>query len=129
MFLLFSDENIRAVVTTNEGKIYSNGLPLQLFETMSRDEMLQVVHTVIALLRRILTFPMVTVAAIRGKCLMCTYSMCHDNPMPLGHAFAGGAMLSLAHDYRVMRTGRGWFCLPEIKLKMLFTLDFLELGK
>ena len=91
--------------------------------------MLQVVHSVIALLRRILTFPMVTVAAIRGKCLMCTYSMFHDSPMPLGHAFAGGAMLSLAHDYRVMRTGRGWFCLPEIKLKMLFTMDFLELGK
>jgi len=59
--------------------------------------------------------------------------LCHIAPILsatlLGHAFAGGAMLSLAHDYRVMRTGRGWFCLPEIKLNMLFTMDFLELGK
>ena len=45
----------------------------------------------------------------------------------LGHAFAGGALLSLAHDYRVMRTGRGWFCMPEIKLKLRFTMDFLQL--
>jgi len=47
----------------------------------------------------------------------------------LGHAFAAGALLSLAHDYRVMRTGRGWFCLPEIKLKMFFRGGTLELGK
>ena len=57
-------------MTTNEGKIYSNGLPLELFETMSRDEVLKVLHAITALLRRILTFPMVTVAAIRGKCFI-----------------------------------------------------------
>ena len=37
-----------------------------------------------------------------------------------GHAFALGAILALAHDYRVMRTKRGWFCLPEVKYNMLF---------
>ena len=47
----------------------------------------------------------------------------------LGHAFAGGMMLTLAHDYRVMRTGRGWLCLPEIKLKVPFPMDFLALAK
>ena len=53
-------------MTTNEGKIYSNGLPLQLFGTMSRDEVQQLLQGIMALLRRILTFPMVTVAAISG---------------------------------------------------------------
>lgn len=37
-----------------------------------------------------------------------------------GHAFALGALLALAHDYRVMRTKRGWFCLPEVKHSMRF---------
>jgi len=46
-----------------------------------------------------------------------------------GHAFAAGALLTLAHDYRVMRVGRGWFCLPEIKLKLVFSMDFLALAK
>ena len=37
-----------------------------------------------------------------------------------GHAFAAGALLALVHDYRVMRTKRGWFCLPEVKYGMRF---------
>lgn len=33
-----------------------------------------------------------------------------------GHAFAGGALIALAHDYRIMRTKRGWFSINEIHL-------------
>ena len=61
-------------MTTNEGKIYSNGLPLQLFKTMSADEILQTTNKLTLLNRRILTFPMVTVAAINGVCVrMCVH--------------------------------------------------------
>ena len=45
---------------------------------------------------------MVTVAAIQG------------------HAFAAGAMLTLAHDWRVMRADRGFWCLPEADIFIPF---------
>jgi enoyl-CoA hydratase/carnithine racemase len=50
-----------------------------------------------------LAFPCITIAALNG------------------HAFAAGAMFSLAHDYRVMRSDRGYFCLPEVDIGMTFT--------
>lgn len=69
----FSDDTIRALVTTNEGKVYSNGLALQLYANLSLEEIVEINKNVVALLRRILTFPMVTVAAINGVCIY-TYS-------------------------------------------------------
>ena len=33
-----------------------------------------------------------------------------------GHAFAGGLLFSLAHDYRIMRADYGFNCLSEINI-------------
>ncbi|NJP97752.1 enoyl-CoA hydratase/isomerase family protein [Nonomuraea sp. FMUSA5-5] len=56
-----------------------------------------------SLLARLLTFPMVTVAALRG------------------HTFAAGAMISLAHDFRVMRRDRGSWWLPQARAGLPLT--------
>jgi enoyl-CoA hydratase/carnithine racemase len=89
-----------ALVTTGTGKFYSNGLDLEwLLGQADEATRKTYIPNVLALMARVLTFPTVTVAAING------------------HAFGAGAQLSLAHDYRVMRTERGYWCMPEIDLK------------
>ena len=55
-----------------------------------------------------------------------------DAPLPVvslvtGHAFGLGAMIVLASDYRVMRSDRGFFCLPEVDLNMTLTVRMNEL--
>jgi enoyl-CoA hydratase/carnithine racemase len=90
------------LVTTASSKIYSNGLDLDWLG-QNGDQLQGYVANVQALLARVLEFPAPTVAAIPG------------------HAFAAGAMLALAHDFRVMRADRGFFCLPEVDIDIPFT--------
>jgi enoyl-CoA hydratase/carnithine racemase len=89
-----------ALVTTGEGKFYSNGLDLAWLGGEGRAEIGPFLAAVHRLFARVLAFSRPTVAALNG------------------HAFAGGAMLALAHDFRVMRADRGFFCLPEIDLRL-----------
>jgi enoyl-CoA hydratase/carnithine racemase len=98
-----ADDTVAALVTTGTDKFYSNGLDLDWMGSLPDDERAQsgqMITDTIRLLGRLLSFPMYTVAAVNG------------------HAFAGGAMLTLAHDARVMRTDRGFWCLPEVDLNM-----------
>lgn len=95
-------EGPRALVTTATGKFFSNGLDLEWLSSHA-DEHAQYVATVQHLFARVLALPVVTVAAIQG------------------HAFAAGAMLTLAHDVRVMRADRGFWCLPEVDIQIPFT--------
>ena len=38
-----------------------------------------------------------------------------------GHAFGAAAMLTMAHDFRAMRADRGFFCFPEVDIRIPFT--------
>ena len=38
-----------------------------------------------------------------------------------GNAYAGGAILACATDYRLMRSDRGRFCFPEVNIKIPFS--------
>ena len=67
------------------------------------DQMQSYVGRVHALFARVLTLPIPTAAAVNG------------------HAFGAGAMLAMAHDYRTMRSDRGFFCFPEVDIRIPFT--------
>lgn len=92
----------RALVTTGEGKYYSNGLDLDWLAANGQKSNWYVgeIH---ALYARLLKQNLPAVAAVNG------------------HAFAGGGMLALSHDFIVMRQDRGWFCLPEVDINIPFT--------
>jgi enoyl-CoA hydratase/carnithine racemase len=90
------------LVTTASSKIWSNGLDLEWVQA-NPTEFQPYVSRAQRVMARFLEAPMPTVAAIGG------------------HAFAAGAMLSLCHDQRVMRSDRGFWCLPEVDLNLPFT--------
>lgn len=95
-------EGPRALVTRAAGKFWSNGLDLDWMGAHP-GELGPFVDDVHALLARVLSLPVPAVAACQG------------------HVFAAGAMLALAHDARVMRADRGYFCLPEVDISIPFT--------
>ena len=47
----------------------------------------------------------------------------------IGHCIGGGAMLALAHDYQIMRSDKGWFSIPIVRLKHTLPLGLLNLAK
>lgn len=90
-----------ALVTTARGKIWSNGLDLDWMAASGAGA--DFVLSMQRVFARVLLLPVPTVAAITGHC------------------FAGGAMFALAHEVRVMRADRGYFCLPEVDIGLPFT--------
>jgi Delta3-Delta2-enoyl-CoA isomerase len=92
-----------ALVTTADGKFWSNGLDLDWL-TANLEQAEGYVADVQRLFSELLVLPVPTVAAIQG------------------HVFAAGAMLALAHDWRTMRADRGFFCLPEVDIGIPFTV-------
>jgi enoyl-CoA hydratase/carnithine racemase len=92
----------QGLVTTARGKFYTNGLDLDWLAAHA-EQTQSYVARVQALLARVLTLPMPTAAAVTG------------------HAFGAGAMLAMAHDVRVMRADRGFFCFPEVDIRIPFS--------
>jgi enoyl-CoA hydratase/carnithine racemase len=92
----------QGLVTTAGGKFYTNGLDLDWLAAHG-EQTQWYVGRVHELLARILTLPIPSAAAV------------------VGHAFGAGAMLALAHDFRVMRADRGYFCFPEVDIRIPFT--------
>lgn len=94
-------DGAQALVTTAGAKFYSNGLDLDWLSAHA-DQGQWYIGRVHRLLARMLTLPLPTAAAV------------------VGHAFGAGAMLAIAHDFRVMRADRGYFCFPEVDIRIPF---------
>lgn len=90
------------LLTVGGGKHYSTGLDVD-WMVANPDDLPAYTARVQALLARVLTLPVPAVAAVNG------------------HAFGAGAMFAMAHDWRVMRVDRGFFCFPEVDIQIPFT--------
>lgn len=102
------EKDAQALITTGVGKFYTNGLDLDWL-TANGERTQWYVNRVQQLFGRVLTLPVPTVAAVNG------------------HAFGAGSMLAVAHDYRVMRDDRGYFCFPEVDIRIPFTAGMAAL--
>lgn len=100
----------RALVTTGSGEFFSFGFDLEWIAS-NPDGVGDLVAGMHELVARLLELPAATVAALQL------------------HTFAGGGLLALAHDYRIMREDRGYFGLPEIDVRIAFTPGMTELVK
>ena len=103
------------VVRSSHEKIFSNGIDLDWLVTFIQkndaDTTKKFLYTMNSLFKRLLIYPMPTVAAITG------------------HAFAGGAIMCCAFDFRFMRSDRGFFCFPEVDLGIPFLPGMLALAE
>jgi len=101
------------IVTSGHEKIFSNGIDLDwllpIIETKDIDVSKSFFYTLNKMLKRTLTYPLLSIAAING------------------HAFAGGAVWACAFDFRLMRSDRGYFCFPEADLNVPFLPGMLGL--
>ncbi|PWA00363.1 hypothetical protein BB558_003585 [Smittium angustum] len=91
------------LITTSTGKFFSNGVDLEnSIGNSTFEKMLPL------FLARLLSFRLPTIAAVNG------------------HAFGGGSVLALAHDYVIMGNQRGYICMNEILLGVSINSCFFE---
>jgi enoyl-CoA hydratase/carnithine racemase len=101
------ENSVRTVVVRSaHEKIFSNGIDLEWLVPVIQKNDLKTAkkffYQLNELFKRLVTYPMITIAAING------------------HAFAGGAIMACAFDFRFMRSDRGFFCFPEVDLGIPF---------
>ncbi len=93
---LARDPGVRAILVTGTGKFFSFGFDIPKFLDDSREAFLAWLKKFAALYRDLFACPKPVIAALNG------------------HAVAGGCMLALACDARLMSAGKGKIALNEI---------------
>ncbi|KAL3701518.1 hypothetical protein R1sor_019540 [Riccia sorocarpa] len=107
------DPDVGALVTTNEGKFYSNGLDLKYVESARARARTKAAPSN-AFGRLLATMFAMNVPTIAAIC---------------GHAAAGGYIFALAHDHRFMRKDRGFLYMSEMDVKVRISVGVLNLIK
>ena len=89
-------EGEAGLVMTGTGKFFCSGLNVEKLMALSPEDGPRFRERMLGFMRRLVSLPIPTIAAING------------------HAFAGGAFVTLGCDYRVMREDKGWICISEV---------------
>ncbi|MEW6352455.1 MAG: enoyl-CoA hydratase/isomerase family protein [Thermodesulfobacteriota bacterium] len=93
---LAGDDSVKAVVLTGEGSFFSFGLDIPEFVTYSKESFTRFVEKFADLYTYVFLFPKAVVAALNG------------------HTIAGGCMIAIACDCRIMVTGKARISLNEV---------------
>jgi len=104
---ILSDKEIKSlIITSSDRKNFSQGVDLNwLLDRKQKNDlqsMKDFMFRMNDLFKKILLYPMPVIAAING------------------HAYANGAILSCACDFRFMRSDSGFFCFPEVDISIPF---------
>jgi len=98
-----SAENSALILTSSDPKFWCNGINLEWLLKQPHDYFPKFVELLDELFLRFSLLPMPTVGCLTG------------------HVYAGGAILATTLDFRLMREDRGFFCFPEVDIKILFS--------
>lgn len=98
----------RAVILTGSGGIFSAGVDLFRLVREGSGYVEQFLPSLCKAVERLFTFPKPVIAAVNG------------------HAIAGGCVLALACDYRIMAEGNGRIGVPELLVGVPFPAIVLE---
>jgi enoyl-CoA hydratase len=101
-------EDVRAIVLTGTGSSFSAGVDLFRITREGADYVRRFLPLLSRFLRTLFTFPRPVVAAVNG------------------HAIAGGCVLALAADARLMAEGTGKIGIPELLVGVPFPTAALE---
>lgn len=102
-------DGARGVVLTAQGKIFCGGLDLLALAAADREDIVELIDALALAVRAVFTCARPTVAALNG------------------HAVAGGALLALACDLRLMTEGPASIGLTEVKLGLSLPASSLEM--
>jgi enoyl-CoA hydratase len=102
-------EDVHAVILTGTGSIFSAGVDLIRLTREGADYVRHFLPRLSRSLRALFTFPKPVIAAVNG------------------HAIAGGCVIALACDIRLMAEGRGTIGVPELLVGVPFPTVPLEI--
>jgi enoyl-CoA hydratase/carnithine racemase len=104
-----STENSALILTSSDPKFWCNGINLDWLLKQPHDYFPKFIEILDELFLRFSLLPMPTIGCLTG------------------HVYAGGAILATTLDFRLMREGRGFFCFPEVDIKILFSPIMYEI--
>jgi enoyl-CoA hydratase len=104
-------EGARAVVLTASGRVFCGGLDLVTIYDYDREGMGRFVDAFDGMFERVFSFPRPVIAAING------------------HALAGGCVLAMAADYRLMQPGPFQIGVNEVAIGIAFPAVAFEITR